>query len=638
MCGITGALWTEAKAEVAQSTLDLMVDSLTHRGPDDRGTFRSVLQHDAAGLIPGIGLGFRRLSIIDLQGGHQPMANEDRTIWMVFNGEIYNYRDLRKRLEGSGHRFGSDSDSETIIHLYEDLGTKCFEHFNGMFAIAIWDSHKRQLVLARDRLGKKPLYYQVLADQILFGSELKSLAQSPSFNKAVSPGAIDAFLTYQYVPHPASIYSHTRKVPPGNFVVFNNSDIKAAQPKRYWNVNWSVESDMSPHEAVTGVEDLLFDSIRLRLRSDVPLGAFLSGGVDSSLIVALAQKQLSQPLRTFSIGFDQADFDETDYARQVAHWVGSEHQEYKVAASAIDTMEQIVTHFDEPFGDSSALPTWHLCKLTRQHVTVALSGDGGDELFAGYDRYRALWMSRWVNEILPLKPILGSKLIQRLPHSNRQRSFIRRLQRFGQALNQPLVRRYLNWLQIFPEQMRVDLYRDDFIEQLPNEDPFEFFESAWKAVGNRDLVSQASLADLVTYLPCDLMTKVDMASMAHSLECRQPFLDYRLVEFSAKMPSRFKFGCWGSKLILRRAFDRELPRQIWQRKKMGFGVPIARWFQNELRHFVEDHLVGPNVRCHQFFQAAGLKQLVDQHMTGKVNHCYRLWNLLVLELWMRRWL
>lgn len=639
MCGITGALWFDANREVTQATLDRMVDSLTHRGPDDRGTYWSSWKQDAAGPVPGVGLGFRRLSIIDVAGGHQPMSNEDQSIWMVFNGEIYNYRELRKRLEGSGHRFTSDSDSETIVHLYEDLGVKCFEHLNGMFAIAIWDSRKRQLVLARDRLGKKPIHYQWLDGQLLFGSELKSLTASPSFNKQISPGAVDSFLTYQYVPHPQSIYQHSHKVAPGHYVVFRAKNDVPEPPEqtRYWNVNWSSEIDISESEAVSQLKELLIDSIRLRLRSDVPLGAFLSGGVDSSLIVALAQKQLSQPLNTFSIGFDRADFDETHYARQVAGWVGTEHREFKVESKAIDTLDQLVTHFDEPFGDSSSLPTWHLCKWTRQHVTVALSGDGGDELFAGYDRYRALWMSRWVNEVLPLRPILGSSLVQRLPTSNRQRSFIRRLQRFGEALNQPMARRYMNWLQIFPEKIRVQLYRDDFIEQLPNEDPFAFFESAWKAVGDRDLISRASLADLVTYLPCDLMTKVDIASMAHSLECRQPFLDYRLVEFAAKLPSRLKFSYWGSKLLLRKAFDRELPRQIWTRKKMGFGVPIADWFQKELRGFLQDHLTGADVRSHQFFQPEMLQQLVDQHLSGQVNHCYRLWNLLILEMWLRRW-
>lgn len=636
MCGITGAFWLDASREVPQTTLDRMVDAIIHRGPDDRGTYWSASKKDAAGMIPGVALGFRRLSIIDVSGGHQPMCNEDQSIWMVFNGEIYNYQELRKRLEGSGHRFATDSDSETIVHLYEDLGVKCFEHFNGMFAIAIWDSRKRQLVLARDRLGKKPVFYQWLDGQLLFGSELKALAQSPSFDKQISPGAVDAFLTYQYVPHPQSIYKSCQKVAPGQYVVFQPD--RPIQSASYWNVSWSRESEMSAQEAVEGLKELLVDSIRLRLRSDVPLGAFLSGGVDSSLIVALAQKLVSQPLNTFSIGFDHADFDETHFARQVAGWVGTNHREYKVESNAIDTLEKLVTHFDEPFGDSSSLPTWHLCKWTRQHVTVALSGDGGDELFAGYDRYRALWMSRWVNDILPIRPILGSRLIQGLPTSNRQRSFIRRLQRFGEALNQPMARRYMNWLQIFPEKMRVQLYRDSFIEQLPNEDPFQFFETAWRNVGDRDLISRASLADLVTYLPCDLMTKVDIASMAHSLECRQPFLDYRLVEFAARMPSKLKFNFWGSKLLLRKAFDRELPRQIWTRKKMGFGVPIAKWFQYDLRELLQDRLLGADSRCHEFFQPEVLGEMVQQHLTGRVNHCYRLWNLLIFELWLRRWM
>jgi asparagine synthase (glutamine-hydrolysing) len=636
MCGITGALWFDQSAELAQATLDRMVDSLIHRGPDDRGTYRSPLQQDAAGMIPGVALGFRRLSIIDLASGHQPMCNEDQSVWMVFNGEIYNYRDLRKRLEGSGHRFKSDSDSETIIHLYEDLGVQCFEHLNGMFAIAIWDSRKRQLILARDRLGKKPLFYQATQTQILFGSELKALCEAPTFCKELSPGAIDKYLTYQYVPHPDCIYRQSRKVPPGHFVVFKET-IPQPQAKSYWNVNWSIETDITAQEAQSTLKELLTDSIRLRLRSDVPLGAFLSGGVDSSLIVALAQKQLDRPLHTFSIGFDQSDFDETSFARQVAGWVGTEHHEFKVAAKAIEVMQQLVTSFDEPFGDSSALPTWYLCQMTRQHVTVALSGDGGDELFAGYDRYRALWMSRWINDWLPLRPLFSNRLIQRLPASHRQRSFLRRVQRFGEALNQPLARRYLNWVQIFGERTRVELYRDDFIEQLPNEDPFSFFESAWKAVGDRDPISQASLADLVTYLPCDLMNKVDIASMAHSLECRQPFLDYRLVEFAARLPSSLKFSLLGSKLLLRKTFDRELPRQIWTRKKMGFGVPIAKWFQNELRSFLEHNLLDPQARCHQYFQSSVIANLVQQHVSGRVNHCYRLWNLLILELWLRRW-
>ena len=315
----------------------------------------------------------------------------------------------------------------------------------------------------------------------------------------------------------------------------------------------------------------------------------------------------------------------------------SEHREYKVTPEAASVLDQLVWHYDEPFGDSSAIPNWYLCQQTRQHVTVAISGDGGDELFAGYDRYRALWLSRWFNRLLPVGPLLGSRLVQGLPHSNKQRSFVRRLQRFGEALNQPLARRYMNWLQIFPERMRAELYRDDFVEQLPDEDPFEFFEQAWRGVGDRDLISKASLADLVTYLPCDLMTKVDIASMAHSLECRQPFLDYRLVEFAASLPASLKFNGRSGKRLLRSTFGSLLPRQIWTRKKMGFGVPLGKWFQHELRGLTEQRLLGDESRCHQFLRREVLQVIVDQHMSGSVNHCYRLWNLLVLESWLRRW-
>ncbi|RMF44746.1 MAG: asparagine synthase (glutamine-hydrolyzing) [Planctomycetota bacterium] len=635
MCGIAGGLWLTPDRAIDSQTLDRMVDVLEHRGPDDRGTHTEPWRTDAGGCIPGVALGFRRLSIIDLQGGHQPMSNEDGSVWLVFNGEIYNFPDLRKRLEGSGHQFRSHSDSETIVHLYEDLGVEALDHLNGMFALALWDRQRRRLILARDRLGKKPLFYQFQHRRLLFGSELKALCQVPDFQREISPGAIDKFLTYQYVPHPDCIYQHARKLPPGHYAVIDEEGLKV---RRYWKIDLGRESDIAPREAVEETQRLLTDAVRIRLRSDVPLGAFLSGGVDSSLMVALAQQQLDVPLHTFSIGFNEADFDETRYAALVAGWVRSQHHEYKVTPDAVDILDRLVWHYDEPFGDSSAIPTWYLCQWTREHVTVAISGDGGDELFAGYDRYRALWLSRWFDRLIPAGPLLGSRWVQGLPASTRQRSFVRRLQRFGEALNQPLARRYMNWLQIFPEPMRADLYQDDLVEQLPDEDPFEFFESAWNAVGNRDLVSKASLADLMTYLPCDLMTKVDIASMAHSLECRQPMLDYRLVEFAAALPSRLKFRWGRGKLLLRDAFGPLLPRQIWTRRKMGFGVPLGSWFQRELRPLTEERLLGSEARCHRYFRPDALRTLVDQHMQGRVNHCYRLWNLLVFESWMRRWL
>ncbi len=634
MCGIAGGLWFEERQALSDKVLDSMVDSLIHRGPDDRGIYSEPLRRDVAGLVPGVALGFRRLSIIDLQGGHQPMGNEDGSIQIVFNGEIYNYQELRRRLEGSGHRLASHSDTETIVHLYEDLNLGCFEHLNGMFAIAIWDRRQRQLVLARDRLGKKPLYYQFRDGQLLFGSELKALAQSPTFAAELSPEAIDQFLTYQYVPHPNTIYQHVRKLAPGHVAVFRDNNCTI---HKYWRVSLGTEHDITRREAAQRVDELFRDSVRLRLRSDVPLGAFLSGGVDSSLVVAVAQQQLESPIHTFSVGFPVADFDETKYARQVAAWVNSEHHEYQVTPDAVSILDQLVWHYDEPFGDSSAIPTWYLCQWTRQHVKVSLSGDGGDELFAGYDRYRALWLSRWLDQALPLRRLLGSRFVQQLKASPRERSFVRRLKRFGEALNQPMARRYMNWLHIFPEAMRASLYRDEFVERLPNTDPFHFFESAWNLTGNRSLVSRASLADLITYLPCDLMTKVDIASMAHSLECRQPFLDYRLVEFAATIPEKLKFRWGKGKRLLRDTFDRMLPRQIWTRRKMGFGVPLALWFRNELSQLTRERLLGTESRCHQFFRPETLQEIVDQHLSGATNHSYRLWNLLVFESWLRRW-
>jgi asparagine synthase (glutamine-hydrolysing) len=636
MCGITGALWFERTDAIDQSSLERMANSLTHRGPDDQGYFLSPWGSDAVGVTPGVALGFRRLSIIDIEGGHQPMCNEDGSIWIVFNGEIYNYPELRRRLEGTGHRFLSASDTETIIHLYEDLGEECFEHLNGMYAIAIWDRNKRSLLLARDRLGKKPLFYQWHNNLMLFGSELKALLQAPKFRSELSVGAIDHFLTYQYVPHPQSIYSHTKKVPPGHFVRWQWREGPQYCVRQYWRVSWDQEREMTDSDAVRETTELLNDSVRLRMRSDVPLGAFLSGGVDSSLIVALAQSKLKNPIQTFSIGFDEADFDETAYARQVAHWVGSEHHQQRVTADAIEVLDRLVEHYDEPFGDSSALPTWYLCRWTRESVKVALSGDGGDELFAGYDRYRALWLSQWVNRLLPGN-FLAARWIQRLPASNRRRSTLRRLQRFCEAFNQPMARRYMNWLHIFPEFLRSDLYREDFIEQLPNEDPFAFLESAWDQIGKRDIISRASLTDLLTYLPCDILNKVDVASMAHSLECRQPFLDYRLVEMAARMPSRFKFGPLASKKILRASFGDLLPRQIWNRKKMGFGIPIDQWFRRELKDLTEKRLLSPDSRCHQYFRLDTLQHILSQHFCGKQNHGYRLWCLLILESWLRRW-
>lgn len=634
MCGITGAVWRDVSSAIGPETLIKMTDSIAHRGPDDSQTWIGTDHRDAYGHTVGVALGFRRLSIIDLAGARQPMANEDGSIRMVFNGEIYNYQTLRRRLEGTGHQFATHGDGETILHLYEDLGTDCFSQLNGMFAIAIWDPKHNRMVLARDRIGQKPLYYAVKNDRLVFASELKSLAVVEGICSEIDPAAIDEFLTYQYIPHPGTIWKGVRKLAPGHFAVFENGQISI---QRYWDFDPSVERPMRQQEASERLQELLTDSVRLRMQSDVPLGSFLSGGIDSSLITAIAQSQSDQPVRTFSIGFPVADFDETVYAAQVAKHLGTQHQRFEVMPSAVDIIDKLVWHYDEPFGDSSAVPTWYLSELTRKEVTVALSGDGGDELFAGYERYRALWLSNGLQKLFPIDKIPGIGLVQRLPDSDRQRSLPRRAKRFMEALGQPAARRYLNWLQIFPESFRASLYSDDFVSTLPGDDPFDFLDTAWARSHGRDVVTRASMSDVLTYLPCDLMTKVDIASMAHGLEVRQPMLDYRLVELAASMPVNLKFRGRRGKLILQDTFGSLIPKSIFKRKKMGFGIPIAAWFRNELKPMVHETLLSGDARIAAYFRPEAVAQLVKSHENNEQNHGYRLWNLLILEKWLRQW-
>lgn len=635
MCGITGAIWTVPHLAVDPPLLRRMTDVLRHRGPDDEGVYASECRLDAAsGTLPGVALGFRRLSIIDVAGGHQPMANEDGTVWVVFNGEIYNFAELRHRLEGAGHSFATRSDTETIVHLYEDEGPDCFNHLNGMFAVAIWDARRRQLVLGRDRLGKKPLVYRHQPGRLCFASELKSLLEVPGTPRQIDPTALDEYLTYQYVPHPRTIFRSIRKLPPGHYAVYREDRLLV---RPYWQPDFNAQAAMSQAEAIERLRETLESSVALRLQSEVPLGAFLSGGVDSSLIVAIAQRLTNRPLQTFSIGFPIAEYDETRYARLVAKHLGTEHHEFQVTPDGVKILPQLIWHYDEPFADSSAIPTWYVSELTRRQVTVALSGDGGDELFAGYPRYKAVAAAATLDRFWPLRRVFGAGIWQRLPSSSRQKSTLRRFKRFCEVLRTPPHRRYLDWVGIFNEAARGALYRDDFLATLPDADPADFLQAALSRAGARDPVTAFSLADLVTYLPCDLMTKVDIASMAHALECRQPFLDYRLVELAASFPAAWKFRRGVGKQILRQAFADLLPREVWTRPKMGFGVPLDHWFRDQLRPLTHDVLLSDTARCRQFFRPAALRQMVEDHEQGRFNHCYRLWTLLVFELWMQHW-
>jgi asparagine synthase (glutamine-hydrolysing) len=635
MCGITGAVWNDPGKGIDDATLSRMTSVLRHRGPDDEGSYHSEFRlRPPYEAMPGVGLGFRRLSIIDLATGHQPMPNEDESVWIVFNGEIYNFPTLRRRLEATGHRFRTNSDTETIIHLYEDEGVDCFQHLNGMFAIAIWDSRHRQLVLARDRLGKKPLVYRHEKGRLLFASELKSLLEVSDVPREIDPGAVDEYLTYQYVPHPNTIFRGIHKLSPGHYAVWHDGDLTT---KSYWNPDFNHEVQIDEADAVAELRKLFESAVTMRMRSDVPLGAFLSGGIDSSLVAAVMQKNSAQPIRTFTIGFTEKEYDESHHARRVADFLGTQHEALVVTPDAAQILPKMVWNYDEPFADSSAIPTWYLSEMTRKHVTVSLSGDGGDELFAGYTRYKAFWYSTLIDRVKPLKQVMGMKWLQRLPDGGRQKSFLRRLKRFTENLSIPLQRRYLDWLVIFNESRRAALYTDEFMAQLPDSDPAAFIGTVWHRANKRDPVNLASLVDLVTYLPCDLMTKVDIASMAHSLEVRAPFLDYRLVEFAASLPVNLKFRHWRGKYLLRRAFEDLIPPSIWKRLKMGFGVPLDYWFRNQLRGMTRDALLAPNARCHAFFRRESIEQLLREHTDQTFNHAPRLWALLFFEMWLQRW-
>lgn len=636
MCGIAGGCWTDAGRPLERETLQEMTALLRHRGPDDEGHYFAAPQsHGNLFVTPGIALGSRRLAIIDRAGGHQPISNEDGSVWVVLNGQIYNFVELRRRLEGGGHRFRTQSDTETIVHLYEDEGVRCFEHLNGMFAIAIWDARQRQLVLARDRLGEKPLVYREEPGRLLFASELKSLLAVPGVPREIDPQALDEYLTYQYVPHPRTIFKGIAKLPPGCFAVYRDGHLTL---DRYWSVDWNFQRELPVEEYRERLRETMTSAVELRLQSEVPLGAFLSGGIDSSIIVGLMQKLGSQPVQTFSIGFAEKEYDETGYAWQVARHLGTEHRQFRVEPQAVDILPRLVWHFDEPFADSSAIPTWYVAQFTKQHVTVALSGDGGDELFAGYRRYRAVRLGDWFDRMPePLRKVATARFWQRLPASAKQGSWRRRFKKLVAKLSEDPRRRYFGWVSIFDEAARADLYTDEFVGELPDSDPFGFLRRAYALADQRDIVTATTFVDVNTYLPCDILTKVDVASMAHGLECRAPFLDFRVAELAIGMPLALKIRGMQGKRILRDTFAELMPPAVRRRGKMGFGVPLDHWFRGQLRELTRDVLLGSRARERGLFRPATVERLVDEHQQGRFDHSYRLWSLLVLEMWFREW-
>lgn len=625
MCGICGVLSFDLTRPIGESLLRRMAGALAHRGPDDEGVWAG----------PGIGLGNRRLAIIDLSPqGHQPMANEDETVWITFNGEAYNFRELRPALEAAGHRFRSRTDTEVALHLYEDRGPDFVRALRGFFGLAIWDGRQRRLLLARDRLGVKPLYYFVGPDRLVFASEIKAILQDPEVPRELDPEALDAFLAYSVVPGPGTIFKGIRALPPGHTLCWVDGRLAL---EAYWHLRFSPKRAIRPEDAAAEVRRLLLEATRLRLISDVPLGAFLSGGIDSSAVVACMARASAGPVRTFSIGFDEAAFDELAYARRVAAAFTTEHHETIVRPDAIAILPDLIWAYDQPYGDSSAIPSFYVARMARQHVTVALNGDGGDEAFGGYERYQAQTLAARYQAIpRPLRAGLEALARAALGPLAGPRTLARKALRFLEAAGRPSAERYLAWLITFDAAARRALYTPEFGARVAAPAPEALVETSLAAAG--EPLDAVLASDYAHYLPEDLLVKMDVATMWHSLEARSPFLDHELVEFAASLPAAWKVRGLSTKWLLRRALRGWVPEAILRRGKMGFGVPLARWFRGELRGFAEAVLGPGGLGKRGYFRPEAVDALLAGHMAGRVDHAHCLWALLVFELWQRTFL
>jgi len=626
MCGIAGILSLSRDVRVEPDALALMAAQLVHRGPDEEGRYL-----DPQGRC---GFAFRRLSIIDVAGGHQPLANEDRTVWVVFNGEIYNFQELRAELQQQGHTFATRSDTEVIVHLYEQHGEACFHELAGMFAIALWDQRRGRLLLARDRFGKKPLTYAVHDHRLYFASEAKAILALPGVPRTLDAQSLHRYLVFQYVPAPYSIYKGFRKLLPGHYLAGDAHRPLQERQRAYWHLE-PRPFDGTYRDAQARLGELLTAAVRKRLIADVPLGAFLSGGMDSSIVVALMRELGVSPLRTFSIGFSDPRYDETRYARLVATHFQTEHHEHVVTPQAREILDTLAWHYDEPFADSSAIPTYYVSRWARESVTVALTGDAGDECFAGYDRYRAARLAAWLDWVPPsLRRTLAYGAA--LWPARRPRTLGNRLYRFLVALAESPALCYLSWVTVFPPAALAAGYRREFSASLQLDGPAQWFAQIYDSI-NGPAAEHAIHVDFASYLPYDLLTKVDIASMACSLECRAPLLDHELVAFARSLPLRWRLGIGGGKRILKDWARRRLPPEILRRPKMGFGVPVGEWFRNELQDVVRARLLSDRSFCRRIFRPEWLQALVESHLSGRANQEHQLWALLMLELWHARW-
>ncbi len=622
MCGFTGIVDLKGRREVSRTLLARMNETQVHRGPDAGGLH----------VEPGVGLGHRRLSIIDLATGQQPLFNEDGSVVVVFNGEIYNYQALIPELAALGHVFRTKSDTEVIVHAWEAWGEDCVERFRGMFAFALWDRNRQTLFLARDRLGVKPLYYAVLGDgHIVFGSELKSLAAHPGLPRDLDPFAVEDYFAFGYVPEPRTVYRAACKLAPGHTLTVRRGEPVAA-PREYWDVRFTLDNRIGEADARAELIERLRESVRLRMISEVPLGAFLSGGVDSSAVVATMAGVSEQPVNTCSISFSDPAFDESRYAREVAERYRTRHFVDNVDSDDFGLVDELARVYDEPYADSSAIPTYRVCQLARRHVTVALSGDGGDESFGGYRRYRFHAMEERLRGMLPLalrRPAFG--LLGRVYPKADWAPQVFRAKTTFQALARSSVEAYFHSMSFLSDDMRGSLYSNAFKADLGGYRAVEVFHRHAARAGTEDALGLVQYLDLKTYLVGDINTKVDRASMAHSLEVREPLMDHPLVEWLASLPSSFKVRGNESKRLLKKAMEGQLSPEVLYRTKMGFAVPLARWFRGPLRRPVREALLGGRLAATGWFNARYLAQLLAQHESGARDHSTPLWTLLMFD-------
>lgn len=613
--------------------VERMTAALRHRGPDDEGYY-----------INGVAaLGQRRLSIIDLGGGRQPMCNEDGTVWVSFNGEIYNFQELRKTLEDLGHRFATRSDTEVVVHAFEQYGEDCVQKLRGMFAFAVWDEKSKTLLLARDRVGKKPLFYSKFDGCLAFASELQAILAHPRAPREAHAAAIDQYLTYGYIPAPRTGFRGIAKLPPASTLRFQmrGSEFVDLGVHRYWELQRSPKLELNEKEAAERLLEVLTEAVRLRMIADVPLGAMLSGGIDSSMVVALMSGISGRQVKTFSIGFDEQEFNELPHARRVAQAYGTDHHEMIVHPNAVEVLPKLVRHYGEPYADSSAVPTYYVAKLIREHVKVALNGDGGDENLAGYERYLARQVAtRYARLPAWVRKGVIEQFAGLIPKSLPQRNRLRQFRRFVEGASQPAAQCYLGWVTYVNPDLKAQMYTAELKAELCSQDArqwlLDLFECA--SMKNADSLDAVLDVDIGSYLPYDLLVKMDIATMANSLEARSPFLDHKVMEFCARLPNDYKIKNATQKYLLKKAGEKLLPPENMKRRKMGFGAPVAKWLRGDLRELLQDVLLSNKALARGYFQPQAVTRMIQEHLNEEADRSHSLWALLCLEMWNREFI